>query len=232
VRTGQLALLDAPVLLHRPGLGVVIGSALIALTLVVALWWIVGHAITLAHEGGHALVAVLLGGAVAGVLVNRDRTGLTSTPSLGPVRLVFVRMAGYLAPSGFGLLSALLIVLGQFPAVLWVSVLLLVLLLAVSRSWFTRFVVVATGAVIVVALRTRSEDFLLWTACIWAWLLLMGGLVNGIAHFGSGGDHQLLRDSTYIPVWFWSVLFAGSAVVAFGYALFWLTGMSNPPLTG
>ena len=216
---------------HRPNMDVVIGTAVLALALTVALWWLVGLAVTVAHEGAHALVSVLFGGKVSAVLVNRDRTGLTST-SQGPLVAILVTMGGYLGPSAFGLLGALLITLGRPVAVLWISLLLLVGMLTVAASWFTRFVVVALGLLMAWAIRSGSDPVVVWTAATWAWILLIGGLVHVFLHNGKGSDHLALRKATWIPVWFWSLLFSSAAVAAIAYAFSWLTGYGDPPLPG
>ena len=220
------AVLGTPAL-HRPGLGVTLGSGLLAVGLVVLFWWLIGHAITIAHEGGHALVTVLAGGKVARVQVRRDRTGRTD--SFVPGRGVPTTLAGYLAPSAFGLLAALLITFGRFAAVLWISLALLLLILTVAGTWFTRFAVVTTGLLLVLALRTASETVVLWTACTWAWVMLLGGLVHVILHHGVGRDHHSLKEKTWIPVVFWSWFFAAFALATLWFGFSWLTGISDPP---
>jgi hypothetical protein len=223
----KLALLITAPTLTRPALGVVVGSGVIALILAGTLWWLIGHAITISHEGGHALAAVLFGGKVNSVRVRRDRTGRTSADLL-PLTGVFFTMAGYMAPSAFGLFASLLIALGQFLAVLWVTLVLLALILTVASTWFTRFAVTVTGLVVVLALHSHSTNLVLWTACIWAWILLIGGLVHVILHNGIGADHHALKRATWIPVWVWSLLFTAFAVAALGIGLSWLTGIDSP----
>lgn len=225
---GDAAALAAPVL-HRPGLDVAIGSALIAVLLIAGTWWAVGQALTLAHEGGHALVSVLLGTDVQDVRVWRNREGLTTTAGADRVTRVITGMAGYLAPPAFGLAAVVLIVLGYAVAVLWITVVLLVLVLTVAGTWFTRFAIVMTGLAFGLLLGTESDGLLLWAACVWAWILLLGGLVHAIQHFGVGGDHHNLRELTWIPVWIWSLLFTAVAAATLACAVAWMTGISDPP---
>jgi len=218
--------------LSRPGLGVVLGSAFVALLLSVLLWWVVGHAITIAHEGGHALAAILAGGLVSYLWVRRNRTGATGATALSRLTVIPFVLAGYLAPSLFGLAGAAVLVLGRPAAVLWASVALLVLALTVASTWFTRVAVVAVGAVLGLALRAQSDDVTLWTACSWTWLLLIGGMIHVVLHNGKGSDHHQLRKLTWLPVWFWSFLFTFVAFVSLVFGFAWLTGISAPPLPG
>jgi hypothetical protein len=216
----------------RPGLGVVLASGLIALLVTAILWWVVGHAITIAHEGGHALAAILVGGLVEYLWVTRKRDGETGASALSRLTVIPFTLAGYLAPSVFGLIAAAIVVLGRPAAVLWTTVVLLVLVLTVASTWFTRFAVVAVGMVFALVLRTKSDGVLLWVACSWTWLLLIGGLVHVVLHNGKGSDHHRLRELTWLPVWFWSFLFTFVALASLIFGFTWLTGMSSPPLPG
>ena len=121
-------------------------------------WRPAGHAITIAHEGGHALAAILAGGLVSYLWVRRDRTGETRATALSRLTVVPFVLAGYLASSLFGLAGAAVLVLGRPAAVLWARVALLVLALTVASPWFTRAAVVAVGAVLGLALRAQSDD--------------------------------------------------------------------------
>ena len=214
--------------LHRPDLLQVLASALAAVLLLVVLWWAVGLVLTMAHEGGHALAALVLGATVLSLLVRHDRTGRTTLVRVGPLAAVGFLAAGYVGPSGFGLAAAALLVYGQPTAVLWLTVALLALALAVSGTWFTRFAVVLAGAFFVLMLSKRSADVDAWTACTWTWVLLVGGLVQSVAHFGTGDDHHALQKATWLPVPFWSLLFTGGALGALLLASAWLTGLSDP----
>src|SRR5215813_13225052 len=100
-------------LLHRvfavapaPPVTTVLGTGIVAL-LVVAWrpsWRWARNAITIAHEGGHALVAVLSGRKLQGIRLHSDTSGLTLTRGrrTGP-GMVLTLAAGYSAPSLLGL---------------------------------------------------------------------------------------------------------------------------------
>ncbi|MDQ1287852.1 MAG: hypothetical protein QG622_1417 [Actinomycetota bacterium] len=209
----------------RPPLVVVGGSAAIAFLLVVEVWWLVGHAIALAHEGGHALMAVLTGGRVTRVRVDRDQTGETEV-LVGPVGMVLVTLAGYLAPSAFGLIAAGLIAHGRSAAVLWASLVLLLPVLVVAATWFTRFAVVATVTLIAAVLSRGSDTVVLWAACTWTWILLIGGLTHICLHYEAGADLLALRRLSRIPVEISSHVVAVLALAALWCAFSWLTGIA------
>ena len=86
-----------------------IGAGLVALVLV---WWrttwrTVRLGVTVVHEAGHAVVAVLVGRRLSGIKLHSDTSGVTLSrgkPS-GP-GMVAMLAAGYLAPALLGLLCA------------------------------------------------------------------------------------------------------------------------------
>src|SRR3978361_2471208 len=92
-----------------PGLLVLI-TALIALVVVAfrPVWRVARNAVTIAHEGGHALIALLTGRKLRGIKLEFDTSGLTLSagrPS-GP-GMMFTLLARYIATSLRGLAGAL-----------------------------------------------------------------------------------------------------------------------------
>jgi Peptidase M50B-like len=71
------------------------------------------------------------------VTLQPDATGATLMSGGKAAGHLAVGVAGYLGPSAFGLGAAKLIEIGHSAAVLWLTLLLLVLLLAVLRSAFS-----------------------------------------------------------------------------------------------
>lgn len=212
-----------------PSSTVVVVAGAIAAVLVLGLWSITGHIITIAHEGAHAAVAVLLGGKVTEVRLHRDRTGSTTS---GRALLVLpVAAAGYLGPSVFGLLGSGLIVHGRPDLVLWTSLALLFLLLLTTANWFGRLVVITTGALLLATLYQGSPGLRLLVACAWVWVLLIGGLLHVWRHRRGGVDFMIMHSITgVVPAFLW----AGLALVATAAALVlggaWLVGAATPPL--
>lgn len=105
-------------------------AALVVLT--PASWRRVRLGITIVHEGGHAVVAVLAGRRLQGIRLHSDTSGLTVSrgrPS-GPGMLATL-LAGYLAPALVGLGAAVLLTGGYALGLLW----LMVVLMAVMLLW-------------------------------------------------------------------------------------------------
>jgi hypothetical protein len=211
-----------------PGADVVLVSGMFAASVTFAFWWALGHAVTLAHEGGHAVTVVLLGGRVTNIAVNHDRTGLTSY-FLGAYRDFFVAFNGYVGPSLFGVVGAVVLRYGYPSAVLWGSLVLLALALLVASTWFGRGVIVTVGWLLFTFARSGSVDLQLFAACAWIWFLLVGGLVHIVKHGRHGADHGWLRDHTLIPTIAWAVVFGAVAVASIVTSAAILLGMVELP---
>ena len=108
-----------------PEPAVVAAVALVALALVVLprAWSLTRHLVTISHEGGHALVAVLTGRRLMGIRLHADTSGVTLSRGrpTGP-GMVAMLAAGYLAPAVAGLAAALLLAAGHSLALLWLAV--------------------------------------------------------------------------------------------------------------
>jgi hypothetical protein len=83
-------------------------TAVVAFVAAVPLWRFTTHAITIAHEGGHAMVGSLFGLVVQRIRVNTGGNGGTSFRPGNDDWLAWVMaaLAGYLGPSLFGLAGA------------------------------------------------------------------------------------------------------------------------------
>ena len=113
-------------------------------------WPVVRHAVTLVHEGGHALAALVSGRRLHGVRLHSDSSGLTV--SRGPRRglgAVVTLAAGYPAPALLGLACAAAVSRGYVLAVLVVLPVALVLLLLQVRNFFGLWVVLVVGVTLV-----------------------------------------------------------------------------------
>jgi hypothetical protein len=212
-----------------PSVTVVSVAGAIAAVLVLGLWSVTGHIITIAHEGAHAATAVLLGGKVTEVRLHRDRTG--STTSARALLALPVAAAGYLGPSAFGLLGSGLIVHGRPDVVLWISLALLGLLLVTTANWFGRFVVIITAALLFVTLHEGSPTVRLLVACAWVWVLLIGGLLHVWRHRRGGVDFAIMHSITgVVPAFFWAGLALAVTAAALVTGGAWLVGAATPPL--
>jgi hypothetical protein len=206
-------------------------AAALALVAVVwsALWRWTRTVVTIAHEGGHALVAVLAGRGLTGIRLHADTSGLTvSTGARRGPGLVFTFLGGYPAPSVLGLGGAMLVAADHAALLLWIAIGLLVATLIHIRNAYGVFVVLATGALVGAVAwwgEPRLQDGF---AAALTWFLLFGGLraVRELQRSGrrrSGtSDADMLAGLTRVPRGMWVLLFwllAGVAVAAAAWVL-------------
>ncbi|MFI7587595.1 M50 family metallopeptidase [Spongisporangium articulatum] len=140
-------------------------------------WHVLRHVVTIVHEAGHALVAVMVGRRLTGIRLHSDTSGVTvsSGRPTGP-GMVLTAAAGYPAPGVLGLGLAVLIAADLTTAMLWACIVLLVLMLVNIRNAFGALSVLATAA---------ATGAVIWWATPWVsavygasicWLLLVGGV--------------------------------------------------------
>jgi Peptidase M50B-like len=154
-------------------------TALAALLIVLnaGSWRLAGQVITIAHEGGHALVSVLSGRRLEGIRLHADSSGVTYSRGKrhGP-GLVLTAAAGYLTPSLLGAGAAALLAARHQTALLWLALLLLAAtFLAIRNAFGVLAVLVTAGAVFAVsyfATAAVQAGF----AYLAAWFLLLGGM--------------------------------------------------------
>lgn len=150
----------------------------ISLSLVVPrrTWPLARNVVTIAHEGGHALVAFLSGRRLAGVSLHSDTSGVTvSSGKPTGLGMILTAAAGYVAPSLFGLGGAWMLSHGRVMATLWLSTFLLVLMFALIRNLYGVLTVALTGFV-VFAISWWTPDFVQAAfATTLAWFLLVSG---------------------------------------------------------
>lgn len=126
-------------------------AALAALALVAygPAWRIARNVVTIAHEGGHAVIALVTGRKLDGIRLHSDTSGVTvSRGRPDGAGMVFTALAGYTAPPLLGLLFAWLLGLGRITLMLWFSLLLLAAMLVMIRNVFGVVSVVTTGAIV------------------------------------------------------------------------------------
>lgn len=139
-------------------------------------WPISRNLITIAHEGGHALVALLTGRRLAGIQLHSDTSGVTvSAGRPNGFGMILTAFAGYVAPSLLGLGAALLLAQGRLLATLWVATVLLALMFVMIRNLYGAMTVAVTGlAVFGVSYWTPTSVQALF-ACTLVWFLLLAG---------------------------------------------------------
>jgi hypothetical protein len=198
-----------------------------ALALVPPVWRFTRHVVTLVHEAGHAMTALLTGRRLNAVRLHSDTSGLTisSGRPRGP-GMVAMAAAGYLAPSALGLASLWLVGAGHTPWALWAALVTLALMLLYVRNWFGLLVVaLAGGAVAVLIWRTPTEvqDV---AASVLAWFLLVAGPRTALDLWShrrrvrtKTSDADLLARLTHLPAAVWNVFFLLSTAAALGLGI-------------
>jgi hypothetical protein len=140
-------------------------------------WRVAGKVITIAHEGGHALVSVLSGRRLDGIRLHTDSSGVTYSRGRrrGP-GLVATAAAGYVTPSLLGAGAAALLAARHQTAMLWVSLVLLAATFLAVRNAFGAVAVLATAAAVFAVSYFASAAVQAGFAYLAAWFLLLGGL--------------------------------------------------------
>lgn len=203
---------------HLPGaVAAVIGVVALGAAVLPDIWFVTRHFQTVAHEAAHATVASAVGRKVHRVSIKPDGSGLTESSGADKTGAVLTGVAGYLGPSGFGLLAAKLIQIGYSVAVLWLGIVLLLCMLVVTRKFFGVFTVLVSGALLFVVAIGTSLGAQVVTAYALAWFLLLSGMVVIRAHGTNAGDAGILRGQTRVPRGFWSLLWHLGALAALVY---------------
>jgi hypothetical protein len=201
-----------------------VGAAALVAVLWRPVWRIARNTVTIAHEGGHAAVALLCGRRLSGVRLHHDTSGVTV--SYGKPRgpgMVFTVLAGYITPSLLGLGGAWLLAAHHITMLLWASVVLLALLLIAIRNFYGMLTVLLTGGAVVAASWTRNTDVQAGFAYLMVWFLLLAGVKPVVelsrtrARTGArNSDADQLHRLTGFPAAGWLFVFA---VVALGCAV-------------
>jgi len=218
----------------------VLAAALVALLLVAhrGVWRYTRTVVTIAHEGGHALVAVLTGRRLAGIRLHSDTSGVTvSVGRLGGPGMVCTALAGYVAPSLLGLAAAVLVAAGQAPAVLWTALALLLGTLVYVRTLFGALAVLIVGTLVGLVTWYGAAGLRPAFGAALAWFLLFGGL-RAVAELATArrrlarhprrvpeSDADQLARLTGIPAAAWTLLFALVALAALGAGGWLLLGL-------
>lgn len=157
----------------------VAGTAVVALALVMygRTWRLGRNVITIAHEGGHAVAAVLSGRRLHGIRLHSDTSGLTLTRGKrSGLGMVLTLAAGYTAPSLLGVGGAALLASGRITLLLWLSIMLAVLMLVMIRNVFGVISVVVTGALLFWVSWFADAQWQALFAYAAVWFLLIGGV--------------------------------------------------------
>lgn len=212
-----------------PPATLVVITAAIALVVVAfrPSWRLARNGITIAHEGGHALAAVLAGRSLSGIRLHSDTSGLTVSrgrPS-GP-GMAFTLLAGYPTPALLGLGGAWLLSSGRITLLLWLSLALLFAVLLMIRNWYGLLsVLVAGGAIFAVTAYTEPEVQAAF-AYVFVWFLAFGGFRPVVELQGlrwrrgaRQSDADQLARLTWLPGLFWVGFFGLVTLAALAAAV-------------
>lgn len=185
-------------------------------------WRLARHAITIVHEGGHGVAAVLSGRRLGGIRLHSDTSGLTVSRGrpTGP-GMIFTLLAGYPAAALIGLGAAWLLSRGYDVGLLWALLAALALLLVQIRNWFGLWSVAVTAVVVFGVSWFGSERVQGVFALLVTAFLLFGALRTTLElqqsrsrRAGSSSDADQLARLTHIPGILWVAVFLGVQLLA------------------
>ncbi|MFC9635766.1 M50 family metallopeptidase [Streptomyces mirabilis] len=217
-----------------PDLWVVIATMVAALAVIVphGVWRVSRNAITIAHEGGHGLVALLTGRSLSGIRLHSDTSGLTvSRGKPTGLGMILTASAGYTAPPLLGLGGAALLGLGRITLLLWLATALLVAMLMMIRNAYGALTVVLTGGTFLVVSWLAGPQVQAAFAYAVVWFLLLGGVrpafeLQAKRSRGGAGDSDAdqLSRLTHVPAGLWLFLFHAVSLCSLLGGGRWLLG--------
>ncbi|MEV6023502.1 M50 family metallopeptidase [Streptomyces sp. NPDC052036] len=200
-----------------PDLWVAVATLVAALAVVVprGAWRIARNAITIAHEGGHGLIALLTGRTLTGIRLHSDTSGLTvSRGKPYGLGMILTAAAGYTAPPLLGLGGAALLAAGHITLLLWLATALLLAVLVMIRNAYGALTVVLTGGTFLLVSWLAGPQVQAAFAYAVVWFLLLGGVrpafeLQAKRSRGGAGDSDAdqLSRLTHVPAGMWLFLF-------------------------
>lgn len=207
-------------------------TALVAFVFVAAapLWTWSRYLVTLVHEGGHALVAMLTGRRLASITLHSDTSGLTVTSGKPTgFGMTLTAAAGYTAPAVVGLLIAALVRFGQPAWALSAALIVLALMLRYIRNWFGLLVVLTAGVATGTLVMWSPESAQGTAATLLGWFMLIAAprpVAEMWAQRRTGrsrtSDADVLARTTHIPAIVWTGFFLLFNLAALGLGAWWL----------
>ncbi len=208
----------------EPELWLILATAAVALAAVApfGIWRLSRNTITIAHEGGHGLMALVTGRRLEGIRLHSDTSGLTvSRGKPTGFGMILTAAAGYTAPSLLGLGGAALLSEGRITALLWSATALLLALLVMVRNAYGMLTVLLTGAAFLLVSWLTEPDVQAAFAYVVVWFLLLGG-VRPVFELQAKRRRGAARDSdadqlarlTRVPALMWLLLFHAVALTS------------------
>lgn len=206
---------------------VVLATAALAFAAVASprVWRLSRNVVTIAHEGGHALAALLTRRRLSGIRLHSDASGVTVSAGrpYGP-GMVVTTAAGYVTPALLGLVYALALTAGRVTALLWLSVALLAAMLLAIRNAYGAVSVCLSGAAIFAVAWFAAAAVQAAFAYLITWFLLLASFrpileLQRLRHRGRapGSDADQLARLTGLPGTLWVLGFAAVALGSLVY---------------
>jgi hypothetical protein len=207
-----------------PPLWLVLGSGALALAVVASsrVWPVARTAVTMVHEGGHALAALATGRHLGGVRLYRSTAGETlSAGRADGLGVALTAAAGYPAPSLLGLGAAGLLAARHLTAMLLLALVLLAGLAVAIRNAYGLLAVLATAGTVAAVCLFAPAVVQAGFGYAMTWFLLLGGVrpVIELARERRGSrsrrsDADQLARLTRVPGGAWVTLFGFAAIAA------------------
>ncbi|WP_420035479.1 M50 family metallopeptidase [Streptomyces sp. cg28] len=217
-----------------PDLWVVIATGVAALAAIVPhnVWRLSRNAITIAHEGGHGLIALLMGRRLDGIRLHSDTSGLTvSRGKPHGLGMILTAAAGYTAPPLLGLGGAALLGAGHITLLLWLATALLVAMLVMIRNAYGVLTVVVSGGAFLLVSWLAGPQVQAAFAYAVVWFLLLGGVrpafeLQSKRRRGGAGDSDAdqLSRLTHVPAGMWLFFFHAVSLCSLLGGGRWLLG--------
>lgn len=218
--------------LPAPDQWVVWATATVALAIVCfrPSWRVSRHVVTIAHEGAHAVAALVTGRRLSGIRLHSDTSGLTL--SYGKPRgfgMILTALAGYIGPGLVGLGAAFMLRQGYGVGLLWLLIVVLALMLLQIRNWFGLLSILVSAVVLVAVSWFASTEWQTAVAYLVTWFLLIAAPRPVIELQSSRrrgkartSDADMLAGLTPFPGLFWVGVFLVITVGALVLGSWWI----------
>jgi Peptidase M50B-like len=179
-------------------------------------WRVVGHAVTLVHEVGHALAAAITGADVKGITLHLDGSGWTYTRG-GTLHRVVTLLSGYPAPAVAGVVAAGLVGAGHPATAVTVAAVVAAMAALLIRNLFGVVVVLGAFGVTGATLWWLPGDLIAAAVTLAAFVFAFGSLRSAsvlVRHGQPADDAAALGRLTRLPAGLWRTVFVAVAAAS------------------